>query len=242
MDRLPLSDGGDGRRPGRRRDQLERRPRAPCKSPQGSRRPQNPHSWNVPDRRSVLTGEARILIGGANPHPSPSAGARARSGTLRVEMARAPTTTASTLRLFVEALQAIGVDWRAVLRRCDVDPAVLTDPEARIPQERFERIWIAAREVSGDPCIGLHAGEHVHPHAVNLLGYLLLSSATLGAGVRRVCRYQLVLTADPWIGVEEIAGSVRVRVGTESGDPGFRAIHSEYVAALSLHLLDWVSE
>jgi len=158
-------------------------------------------------------------------------------------MARATnTTSASSLRLFVEALQSLGVDWRAILRRSDVDPAQLADPDARIPQERFERVWIAAREATGDPCIGLHAGARIHPHAVNLLGYLLLSSATLGAGLRRVDRYQLVLTGEPWIALREIGGAVRVRVGVERGDPAFRASHAEYVAALVLHVLGWVSE
>jgi AraC-like DNA-binding protein len=158
-------------------------------------------------------------------------------------MASATTTTsASSLRLFVEALQGIGADWRAILRRSDVDPAELGDPDARIPQERFERVWIAARDLTGDPGIGLHAGERIHAHAVNLLGYLLLSSATLGAGLRRVDRYQLVLTGEPWIALRDAGSSVRVRVGAERGDPAFRAIHAEYVAALVLHVLGWVSE
>ena len=152
------------------------------------------------------------------------------------------TTSASTLRLFVEALQVLRIDWREVLRRGLVDPAELAHPDARIPQDRFERIWIAAREVARDPCIGLHAGAHVHAHAVNLLGYLLLSSATLGEGLRRVERYQRVLTREPWIALRESAGCLRVRVGAERGDPVFRAIHAEYVAALVIHLLEWVSE
>src|SRR5262245_32257283 len=156
--------------------------------------------------------------------------------------AAAVTTSASTLRLFVEALQALGIDWRQVLRHGLVDPAELTHPDARIPQDRFQRIWIAAREVSGDPCIGLHAGARIHAHAVNLLGYLLLSSATLGEGLRRVEHYQRVLTQEPWIALRESGSCVRVRVGAEHGDPAFRAIHAEYVAALVIHLLEWVSE
>ncbi len=154
----------------------------------------------------------------------------------------ATTTSATTLRLFVEALRALGADWRAILRRSGIEPAELTDPDARIAQDRFERVWISARDATGDPCIGLHAGERIHAHAVNLLGYLLLSSATLGAGLRRVDRYQVALMAEPWIALRESGTSIRVRVGAERGDPGFRAIHAEYVAALVLQSLGWVSE
>lgn len=156
--------------------------------------------------------------------------------------APAVTTSASTLRLFVEALQNVGADWRSILHRSSIEPAALSDPDARIPQDRFERIWVAARDVTGDPCIGLHAGEHIHAHAVNLLGYLLMSSATLAAGLRRIDRYQRVLTGEPWVALQESATTVRVRVGAERGDPEFRAIHAEYVAALVIHALEWVSE
>jgi AraC-like DNA-binding protein len=101
---------------------------------------------------------------------------------------------------------------------------------------------VAAREATGDPCIGLHAGEHVHAHAVNLLGYLLMSSATLGAGLRRIDRYQHILTGEPWVALQQSGTSVRLRVGAERGDPVFRAIHAEYVATLLIHALEWVSE
>ena len=151
------------------------------------------------------------------------------------------TTSASTLRLFVEALQTLGVDWRSILRRCLVDPAELTDPDARIPQERFEGIWIAARDLTGDPCIGLHAGARIQAHAVNLIGYLLLSSATLRAGLHRIDRFQHILSGEPWLALQESGSVVRIRVGAERGDPVFRATHAEYVAALLLEALGWVS-
>jgi AraC-like DNA-binding protein len=153
-----------------------------------------------------------------------------------------PTTSATTLRLFTEALEALRVDWRAMLRSCGIDPAQLAEPEARIPQDHFQRVWIAAREWTGDPCIGLHAGERIHAHAVNLFGYLMLSSTTLGDGLRRIARYQRVLTGVPWIAIDDSGAGVRVRVGVERGDPEFRAIHAEYVAALVLQVLGWVSE
>jgi len=157
-------------------------------------------------------------------------------------MDTAPTTSASTLRLFTEALEALRVDWRAILRRCDIDPALLADPEARISQDRFQRVWSAAGEFTGDPCIGLHAGEHIHTHAVNIFGYLMLSSATVGSGLRRVARYQPVLAGVPWIAVDDSGAAMRARVGIEYGEPESRAIHAEYVAALVLHFMSWVSE
>jgi AraC-like DNA-binding protein len=157
-------------------------------------------------------------------------------------MGSEPTTSATTLRLFTEALAGLGVDWESVLIRCDIDPAELDDPEARIPQDHFHRVWITARECTGDPCIGLHAGERIHAHAVNLISYLMLSSATLGDGLKRVARFQRVLTEQPWIAIDDSGAVVRIRVGLEHRDAELRAIHAEYVAPLVLKLLGWVSE
>ena len=49
------------------------------------------------------------------------------------------TISASLLRLFVEALEELRVDWHSVLAGCEIDPEQLADPEAQIPQEHFER-------------------------------------------------------------------------------------------------------
>jgi AraC-like DNA-binding protein len=153
-----------------------------------------------------------------------------------------PKTCATTLRLFVEALDRLGADSASVLRASDIDPALLLDPEARIPQDRIERVWPTAQEVTGDPCIGLHAGAQVHPHAVNLFGYLILSSATVGDGLRRVARFQGALTDVPWLAAEDAGSSVRVRVGLQRARPEAQAIHAEYIAALIPQVLSWVSE
>ncbi len=151
-------------------------------------------------------------------------------------------TTATTLRIFVDALADLDVAWEPMLRACDIDPALLDDPEARIPPDRFDRVWTTAARFADDPCIGLHAGAKIRPRAVNIFGYLLLSSATLGEGLRRVAAYQRALTSEPWIAIlEDDEECVRIRVGMEDGEEETRAIHAEYVALLILAFLSWVA-
>jgi AraC-like DNA-binding protein len=117
----------------------------------------------------------------------------------------------------------------------------MSDSEARIPQDRFDRIWLAASDLTGDPCIGLHAGGRVVARAVNIVGYLLLSSATLEEGLRRVAHYQRALTGAEWIAIEDGERWVEIRVGMAHGDEDVRAIHAEYVAPLVLRLMSWVT-
>ena len=132
------------------------------------------------------------------------------------------TASATVLRLFVEALEALGADWQALLRNCQIDPEQLEDPDALLPQDRFEQFWVASQQITGDPCIGLHAGELIHAHAVNLFGYLMMSSATLGKGIERIARYQTVLTGVPWIEVDAESDPPRVGVGALEGSDDFR--------------------
>lgn len=152
------------------------------------------------------------------------------------------TIAATVLRVLVEALEEMGIDWRAVLIDCEIDPEQLQDPDARVSQDSFERIWITLQALTDDPCIGLHAGERVHTHAVNLFGYLLMSSATLGAGIRRVARYQQVLTGSPWLEADEDTASTRFRIGAAARSDDVRAMHAEYVAALIPRMMGWVSD
>jgi AraC-like DNA-binding protein len=152
------------------------------------------------------------------------------------------TTSATTLRLFADALADLGADWETIFRESGIDPSALKDPEARIPQACYERVWVVASLATRDPCIGLHAGARVHPRAVNLFGYLVLSSATLGDGLERVARFQRVLMSAPILDLDASGDPVRVQVGLQSGDAEMRAIQSEYVALLLLGVASWVSE
>ncbi len=77
---------------------------------------------------------------------------------------------------------------------------------------------------------------------MNLFGYLLLSSETVGEGVERVARYQQALTGVPWISIQPDESSLCMRVGMQHGDREIRAIHAEYVAGLALQMMSWVSE
>jgi AraC-like DNA-binding protein len=70
----------------------------------------------------------------------------------------------------------------------------------------------------------------------------MLSSATVGDGLRRVTRFQRVLTDQPWLEIDDSGSSVRISVGLQTEDEELRAIHAEYVSTLGLQVMSWVSE
>jgi AraC-like DNA-binding protein len=148
----------------------------------------------------------------------------------------------TTLRLFLEAVERTGIAPEGLLRACNIEASSLEDSEVRIPQSTYEFAFQQAERLSGDAAIGLHAGEHVHARAVNLFGYLMLSSATLLDGLHRVVRYQSLLTDAPWVKLDDSSKEIRVIVDRKALDPAIREIHAEYMLAMLLAVLRWVSE
>jgi AraC-like DNA-binding protein len=93
----------------------------------------------------------------------------------------------------LERLRALGVDPATVLACAGVDPAVMRDPDGRIPHAVALAVWHEAVRQSGDDAFGIHAAEQIRPGAFDVLDYATRSSATLGEGLGRLVRYHRVL-------------------------------------------------
>ena len=145
------------------------------------------------------------------------------------------------LRFISEGLGALGADWRAIFRSCGIDPAAIADSEARFARFNYDQLWPAAAKWTGDPSVGLHVGERIQPHAVNILSYLLMSSSTVGEGVERAIHYHRVITGENWIEVEKRPSSMLIRLISDNLPEEARALHTEYVALLLLKLLSWIT-
>ena len=68
------------------------------------------------------------------------------------------TTLAATTTALIDALEPYGVDIDGLFAKAGLDRSVLNVPGARYPTDNTERLWILAREATGDPCIGIFAG------------------------------------------------------------------------------------
>lgn len=97
--------------------------------------------------------------------------------------------TAATVTVVSEACQELGVDMVAITTAAGIDPSVLTDPDGRVTLEQMGRFWQLSIEQSGDPALGLHAGQ-VGPSGVyRTMEFLGIYSASVGAGLSRFAEY-----------------------------------------------------
>jgi AraC-like DNA-binding protein len=76
----------------------------------------------------------------------------------------------------LEYLENESFDLSAILDRVGIPRSARQDPHMRLPQGRFEELWQAAIEITGDPAIALRVSTMVKPSTLGIIGYLASAS------------------------------------------------------------------
>jgi AraC-like DNA-binding protein len=117
-------------------------------------------------------------------------------------MALAPRISARWVLLAGERLAGAGIEVDRLLARAGIGRKAIADANGRIPFHRHAVFFEFAAEASGDPCFGLHFGSTIHPRQADLLGYVVLNSATLGQALRNLTRYRRIANEGSVIDVQ----------------------------------------
>jgi len=141
------------------------------------------------------------------------------------------TTLAATTTALVAALESCGCDPRVVFARAGLDFDLIHQPGARFPFARMWGLWEAAREATGDPCIGLTAARWFRPQALHALGMSFMTSQTLLDGFHRISRYSRIASTSLRIDVKE--SRVEVRLAASVMAHGIEAAPEAFDAALA---------
>ena len=105
-----------------------------------------------------------------------------------------PATFASTVSVayvqgLVDYLSRAGHDSSAFLREAGLSLELLAQREQRIAASRYLDLLGRAVQLTGDPHLGLHLGEAIRPGYYGVLGYLVMSCATVADALHRQARY-----------------------------------------------------
>lgn len=128
------------------------------------------------------------------------------------------TTIATAARLVERTLQDYGCDVDALFREAGVQRSSLRDPDMRLPVGVTQKLWRLAVEATGDACFGLSVAEHMQPAALHGLGFSWLASDTLHDALKRLIRYQRVISTVARFALEDADDKVLLQV--EVGHPG----------------------
>src|SRR3569833_1794284 len=88
--------------------------------------------------------------------------------------------SSEALRVLALGVVTCGVD---LCQRFGIEPAVLADPDARVPVATVVRVWDELPALADDDAFGLHLAELAAGAPLGLGGPLVVSAPPLGAGI-----------------------------------------------------------
>ena len=107
------------------------------------------------------------------------------------------TVAAGLARGLIEFAASKGADAAELARRATIAPADLDDQDNRIPLSKYVTLMRAAKELVGDPALGLHFGEANDLAQVSIVGLIGHASETLLEAFVQLNRYgRLVIEFD----------------------------------------------
>jgi AraC-like DNA-binding protein len=136
-------------------------------------------------------------------------------------MGQASTVGSLQVHDAFDALHRLGIGERQLYAASGIDPDTLRDPDARLPNASVLGVFAAAERLTGDPFVGVHAGELVQPRGV--LAYILMSSASLEQGMHSIARFSALGISTLRITTERHGSTASSIV--DSGDPAFEDCH-----------------
>src|SRR5262245_36236658 len=139
---------------------------------------------------------------------------------------KAQSTIAGWSATIIRALNAQGVDGRAIARRAGIEPLSLEEPDARVPRAALTRLWGLAVDATGDPCFGLTVARFPVQTTFHALGYAVPASATFKEPLERIIRYRRLTGDVVQLRLEEVGDHCRfiIDVSSEPGAVPFEAV------------------
>jgi AraC-like DNA-binding protein len=130
-----------------------------------------------------------------------------------------PSVLGTLALMLMQALDARGVDGRALAARAGIDPALLDDPNSRFPIAATTRLWRLAVEATGDPCFGLWASRFVNQTTFHGLGFAVFASRTLRDAFERFVRYGRLVSDVAEVQLRRVGQREQVRFVPLKGQP-----------------------
>ena len=147
------------------------------------------------------------------------------------------TVSVVMIRVLVEACELAGVSCEKLLAAAHVDGRCLEDSNARVPMTEYERVQLAALDLTGDAALGLHMGESASFAGFDVMASLIAHAATLRDGLNTYLKFNRILSDDPDSTLDEAGGTATLRLGFWRGSPRCDCLRAELAVAGFLRLI-----
>ena len=103
-----------------------------------------------------------------------------------------------SVRLIEEALvepRRRGLDTDALLAAAGINPALMTDPAARVPASQYGALWLGLAQAMDDEFFGMDS-HRMKPGSFTLMVYAAAPAQTVGQGLARALRFMSAVLDD----------------------------------------------
>jgi AraC-like DNA-binding protein len=133
-----------------------------------------------------------------------------------------PTVLTRVPLLILEQAKLLGLDRAALMKKADLTPQELKDPDGRVPSLKIWWLWQELIRQVPDPALGIKMGETPHsPTRYGLVGYTLVFSRTLGEALARLSRYSRIIAETVQLTIESDGWRFKI---TLQADPQFELL------------------
>ncbi len=141
------------------------------------------------------------------------------------------------VRVLVGVAEERGVAREVLLREVGLDLACIQDFDARVDLYQFQRLFLHAIRLTGDPAFGLHFGVQSSELGFDLVGHLIAHATTLRQAISACRQFQPLFMDDAQLHFSERAGTAQVRCTLPRSDASFDPSFSEFALAGLMRLL-----
>lgn len=117
---------------------------------------------------------------------------------------QARSVSGTWVRGLLDAMAGQGLDVDALCRSVGLDPQSLVNTDAGCPTETLSALWDEAVLRSGDPAIGLVTRHTAQPACFDVVGYIMMSSPTLLAGLQRLQHFLRLIADDHTVELKSV--------------------------------------
>lgn len=143
-----------------------------------------------------------------------------------------PSGLARLVLMYLERATRWGLPREDLLRQARLDEAQLRDPDGRIPIATVVRLWHAIAAHTAEPTAGLRLGCDARAREFGLVGYTMLCSQTIGAALKRLDRYDRIVSDTLNVELDAADGATWIRLDVRSPLRAFRPAADARLAAL----------
>lgn len=101
-----------------------------------------------------------------------------------------PTVWTRAVSQFVTRAEHLGVPRASLLQHAGLSEDDLHDPDSRVPLSNCYAVLESALALSGDPLLHMRMSRSFELESLDVLAFVVMTSATLRAGIRAMVRYQ----------------------------------------------------